>query len=126
MAWPSSRLLGISVYLEGNVIDLGSYKLEVAEACSGLRYLFPLMSVGAIMAYLINGKAWARVVVFASTIPIAILMNSFRIGVIGVLVDRYGTEQATGILHFFEGWVVFMICLALLTLEAWTLAAALR
>jgi exosortase D (VPLPA-CTERM-specific) len=115
------RLLGISVYLEGNVIDLGSYKLEVAEACSGLRYLFPLMSVGAIMAYLINGKAWLRTVVFASTIPIAILMNSVRIGVIGVLVDRYGQEQATGFLHFFEGWVVFMICLALLTLEAWGL-----
>ena len=115
------RLLGISVYLEGNVIDLGNYKLEVAEACSGLRYLFPLMSVGAIMAYLISGKAWVRAVVFASTIPIAILMNSFRIGVIGVLVDRYGTEQATGFLHFFEGWVVFMICLALLTLEAWAL-----
>ncbi len=46
-------------------------------------------------------------------------MNSFRIGVIGVLVDRYGTEQATGFLHFFEGWVVFMLCLAILTLEAW-------
>ena len=115
------RLLGISVYLEGNVIDLGSYKLEVAEACSGLRYLFPLLSVGAIMAYLISGKSWVRALVFASTIPIAILMNSFRIGVIGVLVDHYGTEQATGFLHFFEGWVVFMICLALLTLEAWAL-----
>ena len=115
------RLLGISVYLEGNVIDLGSYKLEVAEACSGLRYLFPLMSVGAIMAYLINGKTWLRVVVFASTIPLTILMNSFRIGVIGVLVDRYGVEQAGGFLHLFEGWVVFMMCLALLSLEAWAL-----
>ena len=115
------RMLGISVYLEGNVIDLGSYKLEVAEACSGLRYLFPLMSVGAIMAYLINGKAWLRVVVFASTVPMTILMNSVRIGVIGVLVDRYGVEQAGGFLHLFEGWVVFMLCLALLTLEAWGL-----
>lgn len=115
------RLLGISVYLEGNVIDLGSYKLEVAEACSGLRYLFPLMSVGAIMAYLINGKTWLRLVVFLSTIPLTILMNSFRIGVIGVLVDHYGIEQATGFLHFFEGWVVFMLCLAVLSLEAWGL-----
>ena len=115
------RLLGISVYLEGNVIDLGSYKLEVAEACSGLRYLFPLMSVGAIMAYLINGKAWLRGLIFVSTIPMTILMNSFRIGVVGVLVDRYGVEQASGFLHYFEGWVVFMLCLALLSLEAWAL-----
>lgn len=115
------RLLGISVYLEGNVIDLGTYKLEVAEACSGLRYLFPLMSVGAIMAYLINGKAWIRWLIFLSTIPLTILMNSFRIGVIGVLVDRYGIEQATGFLHFFEGWIVFILCLSVLSLEAWAL-----
>jgi exosortase D (VPLPA-CTERM-specific) len=115
------RLLGISVYLEGNVIDLGAYQLEVAEACSGLRYLFPLMSVGAIMAYLIHGKTWLRWAIFLSTIPLTILMNSFRIGVIGVLVDRFGTEQATGFIHFFEGWVIFMLCLALLTLEAWGL-----
>src|SRR5262249_17036081 len=97
------------------------YKLEVAEACSGLRYLFPLMSVGAIMAYLINGKAWLRVLVFVSTIPMTVVMNSFRIGVIGVLVDRYGIGQATRVLHFFEGWAVFMLCLALLTFEAWAL-----
>jgi exosortase D (VPLPA-CTERM-specific) len=115
------RMLGISVYLEGNVIDLGIYKLEVAEACSGLRYLFPLMSVGAIMAYVIDGKAWLRTVIFLSTIPMTILMNSFRIGVIGVLVDSYGVEQATGFIHLFEGWVVFMLCLLFLSLEAWGL-----
>jgi exosortase D (VPLPA-CTERM-specific) len=79
------------------------------------------MSVGVIMAYLINGKAWLRWVIFASTLPMTILMNSFRIGVIGVLVDRYGVEQAAGFLHFFEGWIVFMLCLALLSLEAWGL-----
>jgi len=116
------RLLGISVYLEGNVIDLGTYQLQVAEACSGLRYLFPLMSVGAIMAYLINARTWQRWVIFLSTIPLTLLMNSFRIGVIGVLVDRFGVEQAQGFIHAFEGWVVFMICLALLTFEAWGLA----
>jgi exosortase D (VPLPA-CTERM-specific) len=115
------RLFGISVYLEGNVIDLGIYQLEVAEACSGLRYLFPLMSVGAIMAYLIHGKAWLRWTIFLSTIPLTILMNSCRIGVIGLLVDRWGVEQATGFVHLFEGWVVFMLCLLLLSLEAWGL-----
>ena len=45
------RLFGISVFLEGNVIDLGTYKLQVVEACDGLRYLFPLMTLGFIMAY---------------------------------------------------------------------------
>ena len=116
------RFCGVSVFLEGNVIDLGSYQLQVAEACSGLRYLFPLMTLGVIIAYLLRGPAWMRWLVFLSTVPITVLMNSFRIGVIGVLVDRYGVAQAEGFLHLFEGWVVFMICLLLLIGETWVLA----
>jgi exosortase D (VPLPA-CTERM-specific) len=115
------RLCGVSVFLEGNVIDLGSYQLQVAEACSGLRYLFPLMTLGVIMAYLLRGPSWVRWLVFLSTVPITVLMNSFRIGVIGILVDRYGVAQAQGFLHLFEGWVVFVLCLLLLLAEAWLL-----
>ena len=48
------RLFGVSVYLEGNVIDLGVYKLQVAEACDGLRYLFPLMTIGFLIAYFLR------------------------------------------------------------------------
>lgn len=121
-----TRLFGISVYLEGNVIDLGNYKLQVAEACSGLRYLFPLMSFGFLCAYLFKGAWWQRSLIFLSTIPITIFMNSFRIGVIGVLVNRWGTEQAEGFLHFFEGWVIFMSCVAILFLEMWLFARLAR
>lgn len=115
------RLFGISVFLEGNVIDLGSYKLQVVEACSGLNYLFPLLTLGVIVAFFMQGKAWMRWVLVLSTVPITILMNSFRIGVIGFLVDRFGNDQAEGFLHFFEGWVIFMACLALLIAEVWLL-----
>lgn len=116
------RLFGIAVFLEGNVIDLGIYKLQVVEACSGLRYLFPLMSFGYLCAYLYRGPVWHRAVLFLSTIPITIFMNSLRIGVIGVLVDRWGIEQAEGALHLFEGWVVFMACVAILFVEILVLA----
>ena len=111
------RLFGISVYLEGNVIDLGSYKLQVVEACSGLRYLFPLMTLGFMMAYIYRAPFWKRVVLFLSTIPITVLMNSFRIGVIGVMVEYWGQSMAEGFLHDFEGWVVFMACLGVLLVE---------
>lgn len=111
------RWFGISVFLEGNVIDLGDYKLQVVEACNGLRYLFPLVSLAFLAAYLYRVEFWKRVVVFLSSIPITVLMNSFRIGVIGVLVDNWGQEQADGFLHYFEGWVVFMACLLILLLE---------
>lgn len=111
------RLFGVSVLLEGNVIDLGTYKLEVAEACSGLRYLFPLMTLGVICAYLFKGRTWMRWCLFVSTVPITVLMNSLRIGIIGVLVDRLGIAQAQGFLHWFEGWVVFMLCFMVLLAE---------
>ncbi|MBV8144374.1 MAG: VPLPA-CTERM-specific exosortase XrtD [Gammaproteobacteria bacterium] len=115
------RLAGVSVFLEGNVIDLGNYKLQVADACSGLRYLFPLMTLGVIIAYLFRGKAWMRWCLFLSTVPITVLMNSLRVGVIGILVDRYGIAQAEGFLHWFEGWVVFIACLLVLLAEGWAL-----
>lgn len=115
------KLVGIPVFLEGNVIDLGVYKLQVAEACSGLRYLFPLASFGFLFAVFYKGPIWHRAILFLSALPITVLMNSFRIGVIGVLVDRFGTEQAEGFLHFFEGWVIFIACIALLYLLAYLL-----
>lgn len=115
------RLFGISVFLEGNVIDLGSYKLQVVEACSGLRYLFPLLTLGVIVACMVNCRLWIRLLLVLSTMPITVLMNSFRIGMIGVLVDRFGIAQAEGFLHDFEGWVIFMACFALLLGELWLL-----
>ncbi len=116
------KLFGISVLLDGNVIDLGTYKLQVAEACNGLRYLFPLMTLGFIAAYFFEGAWWKRAIVFLSTIRITILMNSFRIGVIGVMVEYWGRSMAEGFLHDFEGWVIFMACTAVLVGEMWLLA----
>lgn len=116
------RMFGISVYLEGNVIDLGTFKLQVVEACSGLRYLFPLVSLSFIAAYFYNVETWKKVVVFLSSMPITIFMNSFRIGVIGVLVEYFGIEQAEGFLHDFEGWIIFMACMGILFIEMAILA----
>lgn len=116
------RLFDISVYIEGNVIDLGSMKLQVVEACSGLRYLFPLMTLAFIMALFFKAPWWKRILLFVSSFPITVLMNSFRIGVIGVLVEYYGVGMAEGFLHDFEGWIVFMAALGVLALEMWLLA----
>lgn len=108
------RWFNIPVYLDGNVIDLGVYKLQVAEACSGLRYLFPLMTLAFIVAYFFRAPFWKRAVLFLASVPLTILMNSLRIGLIGVSVAYWGTRMAEGVLHSFEGWVVFMISTGLL------------
>lgn len=116
------RQAGVSVFLEGNIIDLGVYKLQVAEACSGLRYLFPILSFSYLFAILYRGPIWHKGVLLLSAAPITVMMNSVRIGIIGVLVDNYGIEQAEGFLHFFEGWVIFICCIAIL----FTMAVALQ
>jgi exosortase D (VPLPA-CTERM-specific) len=116
------RMFQVPVYLAGNVIDLGHYKLQVVDACSGLRYLYPLLSLGFLAAYLFQAPMWQRALVFLSAIPITIVMNSFRIAMVGVLVDRWGTEMAEGLLHFFEGWVIFLACAGLLAAEIYLLA----
>ena len=115
------RMFGIPVYLDGNIIDLGDYKLQVVEACSGLRYLYPLLSLSFLAAYLFRAPLWQRVLVFLSGIPIAIGMNGFRIGMVGVLVDRWGTQMADGAIHFFEGWIIFVACAAVLAVEVYVL-----
>jgi exosortase D (VPLPA-CTERM-specific) len=108
------RAAGISVFLEGNVIDLGSMQLQVAEACDGLRYLFPLMTLAFVMAYLFQASLLRKLLLFFASIPIAILMNSLRIGAIGITVEYWGQRMAEGVLHEFEGWVVFMLSTAAL------------
>lgn len=111
------RACDIMVYLEGNVIDLGAYKLQVVDACSGLRYLFPLASLSFLCAWLFKGPFWQKLLIFLSSMPLTIFMNSFRIGVIGIMVQYWGTEMAEGFLHDFEGWIVFMACMVLLFFE---------
>jgi exosortase D (VPLPA-CTERM-specific) len=112
------RLADVPVFLEGNIIDLGVYRLQVAEACSGLRYLFPILSFTYLTAILYRGPFWHKALLMLSAVPITVLMNSFRIGITGILVNSYGIEQAEGFLHFFEGWAIFLACIGLLALIA--------
>ncbi len=121
-----SRLLGMTVFQDGNIIDLGIYKLQVVEACSGLNYMYPLMTIGLMMGYMYKAPFYARAILFLSSVPISIVMNSVRIAVVAVLVNRSGIEAAEGFMHYFEGWVIFLICIGLLLLEAKLLNIALK
>ena len=111
------RMFQIPVYVDGNIIDLGNYKVQVVEACSGLRYIYPLFSLSFLLAYLFNAPLWQRAVVFLSSIPITIVMNSMRIGLVGVTVSYWGNQAADSVLHLFEGWIIFIACAGILGLE---------
>ncbi|MFZ5965213.1 VPLPA-CTERM-specific exosortase XrtD [Thalassococcus sp. BH17M4-6] len=115
------QLAGVPVYLEGNIIDLGVLKMHVAEACSGLRYLFPILSFSYIFAFLYQGPVWHKVVLLLAAAPIAIFMNSLRIALAGILVQHFGIEWLEGFTHFFEGWVIFMSSVLILIGLAWVM-----
>lgn len=116
------QLVGVTAFRDGNVIDLGPIQLQVVEACSGIRYLLPLTSLALLCAYLFKDRMWKRVVIVLSSIPISILVNGFRIGMIGVLIEWYGQGAGEGFYHLFEGWMLFMASLGLLILEMLVLA----
>lgn len=108
------RLFGVSVFVEGNVIDLGVTQLQVVDACSGLRYILPLFAIGVVFAYFFEKARWKQFVLAISTIPIAVITNGMRIGITGILAQKYGSEVADGFFHGFSGWLIFMFAFSLL------------
>jgi exosortase len=103
----------IPVLREGNVLELAQQKLSVVEACSGIRSLLSLTFLSLVYGYFFESKIWMRVVLFLSTIPIAIVANASRVTLTGVLTE-YKPELAEGFFHTASGWVIFMVALAIL------------
>jgi len=108
------HLLGIPAFREGNVIDMGFTQLEVVAACSGLRFLIPLVIVGMLLTYYFREKWWKRTLLMLFTLPLAIAMNGLRIGVSGVLARSYGPEIVEGAAHDAMGWVMFLLSAVIL------------
>ena len=105
-AWGLTTL-GIPVLQNGNVLDLGDHQLDVVEACSGIRSLLSLTFLSIAYGRLFEKRYWVRIVLFVSTVPIAIVCNAARITLTGVLTT-YKPEIAEGGFHTFEGWLIFM------------------
>ena len=105
---------GVPVLREGNVMVLANTTLEVAEACSGIRSLVSLLTLGIVYAYMMDSRGWVRWLLALSTVPIAVLTNGLRVAGTGIAAHRYGPEAAEGFLHGFSGWLVFVAALALL------------
>jgi exosortase len=108
------RAFSIPVLREGNVMILANTTLEVAEACSGIRSLVSLLTLGILYGYFTDPRPWMRTVIALSTIPIAIAANAARVTGTGVLAHYYGVEAATGFFHTFSGWLVFVVAFLLL------------
>jgi exosortase len=146
----SMRLFDIPVLRQGNVIELMplnspvTKKLEVVEACSGIRSLMTLLTLAVVFAYFTHPKRtdkgdgdgqggggllsplkhypfWRSTILVVSAIPIAILTNSARVSGTGILSRYYGTGVADGFFHSFSGWVVYVVAFLLLFAVGWLL-----
>ncbi|HEX8708610.1 MAG TPA: exosortase [Pyrinomonadaceae bacterium] len=141
------RLFDIPVLRQGNVIELmplgarHTKKLEVVEACSGIRSLMTLVTLAVVFAYFTRPRGddpegtgkrgggflerfkrfgfWRAVIIVGSAVPIAILTNALRVSGTGVLAHYYGTEVADGFFHSFSGWVVYILAFLLLFAVGW-------
>jgi exosortase len=139
------RLFDIPVLRQGNVIELmpkgarETKRLEVVEACSGIRSLMTLLTLAVVFAYFTRPRKddgdgtggllqrvksygfWRSVILVGSAIPIAIFTNALRVSGTGVLAHYYGTEVADGFFHSFSGWVVYIVAFLLLFAVGWLL-----
>jgi exosortase D (VPLPA-CTERM-specific) len=106
--------LVIVVNREGNIINLPHGRMDVAEACSGIRSLLSLVTLAIIYGYLMETRRWVRVVLVLSAVPIAVAANSVRVFVSGILVENGYKAEAEGIPHFMMGLLVFAVALIML------------
>ncbi len=119
MAVNTLYLIGIPALREGNIIHMAETQLFVAEACSGLRSLMALGTLAVVFAYFFRKNSIERLLIVLSAIPVAILVNAFRVALTGVLTDRFGPAAAEGWIHQTEGFFTFGLAFAVLLLEAW-------
>lgn len=114
----SLHVMGIPALLEGNIIHLAHSELFVAQACSGLRSLMALLTLGVVFAYFLQRGTLKRLIIVFSTIPIAIFVNAVRVALTGFLAHSYGKEAASGIIHDFQGLITFFLAFLVLLVEA--------
>lgn len=104
----------IPVLREGNVLILANTTLEVAEACSGIRSLISLLTLGIVFGYFADSRSWVRTVIALSSVPVAIVANGARVAGTGIAAHYIGPAAAEGFFHEFSGWIVFIAAFAMM------------
>ncbi|RNC69624.1 MAG: exosortase [Desulfuromonadales bacterium] len=115
------KMIGIPVMRDGNVINLVSTTLEVADACSGIRSIVSLLALATALAYFSHQGWMKRTILIFSALPIAIFANGVRVIGTGILANRYGAAAAQGFFHEFAGLVIFGVAMALLLVTSFIL-----
>ncbi|HTG83548.1 MAG TPA: exosortase, partial [Gemmatimonadales bacterium] len=116
----------VPVNLSGNVIQLPGRQLFVTEACSGLRSLTALLSLGVLVGGLWLRHPAGRILLVLAAIPVAMVVNAFRVFLTGFLVYFVSPDLGEGFMHLSEGWLLFVIAFLLLGAFTWVVAGVER
>lgn len=107
------RQVGTAIY--GPPFDASAeLKLDVADACSGIRSITAMTALAAGYGYLVMKTLWSKWLIFLSSIPLAMAGNMFRIIAIGIIAEAFGTDVAAGVIHDYSGFLVFGMAIALM------------
>jgi len=109
----------IPVLLTGNVIRIPGHELFVAEACSGLRSLTALISLGVLLGAIALRHPVTRALLLAAVIPVAIVLNGVRVFLTGFLLFFVDPALGEGFMHLTEGMLVFVVAFAILGAISW-------
>jgi exosortase len=111
------QTLGLPALADGNVIRLNDREINIVEACSGLRMLVIFFALSTAVALMIRRPLWQKIVIVASALPIALVVNVLRITATGVLFETVGSEWAKAVFHDLAGWLMMPVALLFLGLE---------
>lgn len=118
MAFGGLKAMGLDASLSGTFIYTGRFLIDVAPACSGLNMLNVLFFFGAIGAYLYQGKPQYRFVLWGSTVPLAVLLNMYRIVSVGLIGHFLNADRADLFYHDVSGLLFFGLAMLVLYGEA--------
>lgn len=118
MAFGGLKMVGLAVSISGTLIDTKAFSIDVAPACSGMTILKVLFFAGAIGGYIHKGNRWQKSILWASTVPLAVLLNMLRIISMGLIGNAFSPELAASFFHEVSGLLFFGVGLLSLYWES--------
>jgi exosortase len=116
----------VPVVLSGNIIELPGHVLFVTEACSGLRSITALLALGVLIGGLFLDSSWSRLLIVLLAVPVAVLVNAFRVFLTGFLILFVDPRLGDGFMHASEGWLMFVLAFGVLGGFAWAMTRVER
>ncbi len=112
---------GYDVVQHVNVIDIEGTRIEVAWACNGLRMITAFFVISGLVVLLVRRAWWEKLLVLASSLPVALLCNTVRLTITAVAFTMIEGELWDEIFHDFGGYAMMPLAIAMVVAELWLL-----